>query len=282
MVPVPLRFGCVVLASAAVLLSVAGARAGPVTLEPNPFRSLFVEAYAAAPFDPDGAPPAPNLQNKPFTGPGRVNDSNSATQSFRGDDGFRSDAVASVSLDGVLGPELITASVHLSVNSSYTGPDSSALPPPAEAVAQTHAATRVFVSEPVRVTLDLTADLPDNAIFSPTNQELGRREARVEVRQNEREGGALLGGITVDTPGHATRHASVTLTPGDYWFTYVFRIDDLAHGEERFDASAELRATFEAVTIPLPAALPAAATAAPLLWLAGQFIARRRETRGRR
>src|SRR5436190_21314936 len=130
MVPVPLRSGCVVVAAAAVLLSVGTARGGPVTLEPNPFRSLFVEAYAAAPFDPNGPPPAPNLQNKPFTGAGRVNDSNSATQSFRGDDGFRSDAAASVSLDGVLGPELITASVRLSVNSSYTGPDSSVLPPP--------------------------------------------------------------------------------------------------------------------------------------------------------
>jgi hypothetical protein len=283
MVPVRWRFRGVVVTVAAAMLNAGGrARGGPVSLEPNSFRSLFVEAYAAAPFDPAGPPPAPNLQNKPFTAAGRVNDSISATQSFRGDDGFRSDAAASVSLDGVLGPELITASVRLSVNSSYSGPDSSVLPPPAEAVAQTHAATRVFVTEPVRVTLDLTADLPDNVIFSPTNQELGRRDAHVEIRQNERVGGDLLLGIAIDTPGLTTRHASGTLLPGDYWLVYVFRIDDLAHGDEAYEATAELRAALEAVTIPLPPALPAAAAAVPSLWLALRLTARRREPRGRR
>jgi hypothetical protein len=49
---------------------------------------------------------------------------------------------------------------------------------------------------------------------------------------------------------------------------YVFRIDDLAHGGEGFEGSAELRATFEPVTIPLPAALPAAAAAVPFIWIA--------------
>ena len=92
MIPVRWRVGRVVVAAATVIAAAGVTFAGPVKLEPNPFRSLFVEAYAAAPFDPNGPPPAPNLQNKPFTGTGRVNDSNSATQSFRGDDGFRSDA----------------------------------------------------------------------------------------------------------------------------------------------------------------------------------------------
>jgi hypothetical protein len=242
----------------------SGALAGPVTLEPRPFRSLFVEAYAAAPFDPSGPPPAPVLSNKPFDAPGEVDDSNSATQSFRGEGGFRSDAVASVSLRGVLGPELVTASVRLSVNSSYSGPDSPVLPPPAEAVAQTHAATRLFVSEPVRVTFDLTADLPDNAIFSPTNQELGRREARVEIRQNEREGGALLLGADLRDPGHFVRHGSTVLPPDDYWLTYAFRIDDLAHGDESYQGSAELSVTFEPVSIPLPPAVAAAAAILPI------------------
>jgi hypothetical protein len=247
---------------------VAAARGGPVSFQPNPSRSLFVEAYAAAPFVPGGPPPAPNLQTKSFTTAGELHETNSATQSFTGADGFRSDAAASVSLDGLLTPELITASARLSVNSSYSGPDSSVLPPPAEAVAQTTAATRVFVSEPVRVKFDLIADLPDNVIFSPTHEELGRRDAHVEIRQNEREGGALLLSIAIDTPGHTARHAAVTLTPDDYWFVYVFRIDDLAHGGEGFEGSAEVRATFEPVTIPLPAALPAAAAVFPALWVA--------------
>jgi hypothetical protein len=126
------------------------------------------------------------------------------------------------------------------------------------------------------VTFDLAADLPDNVIFSPTNQELGRRDAHVEIRRNEREGGELLLGLAIDTPGHAERHGAITLMPDDYQFVYVFRIDDLAHGGEGFEGSAELRATFEPVTIPLPAALPAAAAAVPALWTTRRWARRRR------